>query len=260
MCTRRASSRSDDRSLDEPPATYTVGKMEKLPKSAEMSSPLILRLVGINHKDPAMRRQLIEWLVACSAKYGKPDFVAVEWDESIFGAVKAKRAEFRQLLKQEWPDISDPLLNTLVLSLGYEGDSHIDVYSNVDVLWLDEGRKEGLGDDDMTKGFVEKCARWRLRDYKAFLGKWPTDADDSMILKQMSNGASKVSEFKPNSRDDKWVSRIVMKSTQTIDCRWAIAIVGEGHTRKLSGTMRSQLEKLNYICEVYSLISAEGSN
>lgn len=231
------------------------GKMEELPESAKMQSPMILRLVGINHKDPVMRQQLIEWLVASSAKYGKPGFVAVEWDELIFNAVKAKRAEFRQLLKQEWPNISDPLLNTFALSLGYEGDSHIDVYPNVDILWLDEGRKEGMGDDDMTKGFVEKCARWRLLDYKRFLGEWPTDSDDSMVMKQISDGASNIPDFKPNSRDDKWVNRIVLKSAQTVNCRWAIAIIGEGHTRKLKGTMRSQLENLNYICEVYSLIS-----
>jgi hypothetical protein len=220
---------------------------------------MILRLAGVNHKDPAMRQSLINWMAQWASAHGVPCFIAVEWDELAFDVVKAKRQEFRTLLKQQWPEISEDLLNTLTLSLGYEGDSHDEIYSGVDILWLDEGRKEGKATEDMSPGYLDKCAHWRLRDYKSFLGPWPSGASDSEILLKISHGASKVTPFQPGSRDEEWVKRIMHKAKQTVDCQWALIVVGEGHTRKVKGSMRCGLEQLNFVCEVVSVTSAPAS-
>jgi hypothetical protein len=222
------------------------------------TKPYIVRIAGINHFDPAMRQGLIEWLAGRLAKHGKPDFIAVEWDKGIFEGVKAKREEFRQLLKHEWPAISERLLNTLTLSLGYEGDAHLETYPDADILWLDKGRKEGPGSNDYPKKFVEKCARWRLNHYKKFLGGWPTDANDSKILSRISQGANNVAPSQYDPRDQKWVELIKVRSLGA-SLGWAIAIVGRDHTRRHDRSMRSLLEEIGYTCEVSFLTNEEAT-
>lgn len=206
-------------------------------KKSANATQYILRIAGINHNDPAIRQRLIEWLAGCSAHCGQPDFVAVEWDKDVFEGVKAKREELRCLLTKEWPNISGSLLNTLVLSLGYEGDAHLEIYPDVDILWLDQGRQEGRGNDDYPRRFIEKCAVWRLRDYKRFLDAWPGVADESKILCRISEGASNVPAPQYGRRDEKWAELIAQAAVQGVS-NWALAIVGNDHAIDDNGSMR----------------------
>jgi hypothetical protein len=205
----------------------------------------VLRIAGINHMDPAMRGRLINLLAAHKVKFGSPDFIAVEWDERVFKSVSAKRERFRSLLKREWPNFSEKLLNILVLSLGYEGDSHLQVYPGVEILWLDQGRQYPLG-------FKEKCAEWRLRDYKRYLKALPANASETEILSQMRQAASNVPPPQPCGRDKRFADAIKNKSIGGAR-GWAIAIVGDDHARRDGGSMRGHLEMMGYKCEVRSL-------
>lgn len=215
-------------------------------KSAN-ATQYILRIAGINHKDPAMRQRLIEWLARCSTRFGQPDFVAVEWDMDVFESVKAKREEFRCLLRNEWPNFSESVLDTLMLSLGYEGDAHVAIYPTADTLWLDQGRK------DYPRNFVAKCAAWRFRDYKKFLDARPGGSDDSAILCRISEGASVVAAPQYGTRDRKWAELIAQATAQGIN-NWAIAIVGNDHAVDDDGSMRRILEETGYACKHVPLI------
>lgn len=208
----------------------------------------VLRIAGINHKDPAMRHRLIELLNEYFAKYKTPDFIAVEWDENVFSAVLAKREELRGLLKGEWPNIPEKLLNTLVQSLGYEGDAHLDVYPNVDTVWLDQGRK------DYGSDFTEKFAKWRLRDYRRFLGTCCIDSPHA--LSRLSESASKVDCPRYDPRDRIFADAIRKRSILGGN-DWAIAIVGDDHARTGGGSMRDLLAAMGYKCEVCSLMKPQ---
>lgn len=209
---------------------------------------MILRIVGISHFDPAGRQSLREWLARCAERHGKPDFIAVEWDSEVYGQVRAKREKFADLVKKEWPNISESLLKTLKLSLGYEGDTHLEIYAGVEILWLDEGRQ-------YSKHVVDNYANERLTLYKAYLGGWPADADDSEILLRISRGSNKDVEAPPASgtpRDKIFADRIAQRARKD-EGGWVIVIVGKNHAVDCSGSMRRLLEELGYDCEVSSL-------
>jgi hypothetical protein len=206
---------------------------------------MILRIVGINHFDPAERQSLSEWLARCAEAYGNPEFIAVEWDSGFHDQLRARRDEFANMLKKEWPNISESLLKTLKLSLGYDGDTHLETYAGVETLWLDEGRP-------FRKRVLEDYAHNRLKLYKAYLGEWPTDADDSEILLRISRGANNDVEAPPASgtpRDESFADRIAQKARKDDD-GWAIVIVGKNHAADCSGSMRRLLEVIGYDCEV----------
>ncbi len=211
----------------------------------------VLRIAGINHKDPAMRQRLIELLTDYYGKYETPDFIAVEWDEDVFKAVMAKREEFRGLLKEEWPNITEKLLNTLVQSLGYEGDAHLGVYPNVDTVWLDQGRK------DYGSDFIENLAKRRLRDYRKFLGTCCINAPDA--LSRISESASKVDCPRYDPRDRIFADAIRNNSIVGGN-DWAIAIVGDDHARMGGGSVRDLLAAMGYKSEVCSLTKPEENN
>jgi hypothetical protein len=227
-------------------------------KHSPETKPYILRIAGINHFDPTIRQKLLKWLDDCSSKYGKPDFVALEWDKKVFEGVKAKREEFQRLLMETWPAVSKTLLNTLTLSLGYEGDAHLEVYPDVEILWLDEGRKQSQVPEDYPKHYVETCARNLFKRYDKFLGEWPDNECDSSVLARLSRAASAVPQTEFDNRDAKFAGLI---KSHPVSGRhgWAIAIVGRDHARRNAGSMRVLLEKMSYTCEVFFL-TQEGTS
>jgi len=143
------------------------------------------------------------------------------------------------------PEISESLLNTLTLSLAYEGDAHLQVYPEVEILWLDEGRK--LNDRLWTE-----YARLRLRMYRNFFWEGLPKIDDESILLELSRRASLDIEPPPENgeeRDVIFANLISAKATDDHN-KWAIAIVGRNHALENDGSMRHRLEAVNIQCEV----------
>jgi hypothetical protein len=96
-----------------------------------ISHSVILRIAGVNHFDPGGRQKLVKWLLSWSKKFGKPAFVATEWDKEIFARVKTQRKEFERLIGDQWPPLSAGLSSVLTLSLAYEGDAYLEVFPDV---------------------------------------------------------------------------------------------------------------------------------
>jgi len=205
-------------------------------------------IAGINHTDPTMRQELVKWLTECSAGFAKPDFIAVEWDREIYWRVNVHRARFRRLLKEQWVDASEGLLNTLTLSLGYEGDSHLEVFpaDTVETLWLDEGRQYREGD-------IARFAEHRLALYRWYLPDWPQGATDLDILSRISQGAANDVGPLPEAgdeRDAKFARRIAQRIAQGVAHNWAIAVVGKNHALEIQGSMLRLLECGECNCKV----------
>jgi hypothetical protein len=207
---------------------------------------MILRIVGVNHFDPLGRQGLCDWLKQISQNYGRPTFVATEWDKDIFLRVKAQRKRFRRLLRGQWPNISEHLLGILELSLGYEGDSHEEIYPGMDVLWLDEGR------DVPVEDAITKYAEDRLTRYRAYMGEGVCGCDDTSTLGKMSKAAALEAGSPPETgpdRDKRFADLILQKVKQSPD-GWAVVIVGKDHATAIDGSMACILDGEKLICEV----------
>lgn len=211
---------------------------------------MTLHILGINHNDPAMRQSLTGWLSRKAGMLGRPHFVGVEWDHALFDRVTAQRQRFRELVAFQWPAMSDSLLNILSLSLGYEGDSHIEVFGQnpVETLWLDEGREYYEGD-------ITQFPENRLALYTSYLPQWPERATDAQIILLMSESASKDVGDPPlrgDLRDGRFADLLTRRFALGAE-GWAVAIVGKFHATKIDGSMLAILESRNIVCEVSML-------
>jgi len=211
---------------------------------------MTLHILGINHNDPAMRQRLTGCLLGRARKLGRPNFVGVEWDHAIFDKVRAQRQRFRELVALQWPAMSDPLLNQLSQSLGYEGDSHIEIFAQdpVETLWLDEGREHDEGD-------ITRFSENRLALYKSYLPQWPEVATDAEIILRMSEAASRDIGEPPLNGDvrDAGFADLLTPRLAIGANNWAVAIVGKFHAIKIEGSMLALLESRNIACEVSML-------
>ena len=201
-----------------------------------------LYIAGVNHFDPLCRPKLVKWLQHLSETYDKqPAFVAVGYDSNLFEQIKKQRRRFRQMLHNEWPSLTLEQLNILENSLAYEGDTHIEVFPDVEILWLDTGRQETDSNE------WDKYAEKRLAMYKQYsFGK------KTLSINKLSERILNIDdpEYNNLNRDEKF-AYLIRQGISKSGGKWAIVIVGFNHTRKdIQGTMRCLLEDYGIICEV----------
>lgn len=112
-----------------------------------------LKIAGINHNDILGRECLLRWLHEAKAMENSPPaFIKVEYDEVIFRQIKEQRRDLRRLAEETWPSTPPSVLKVIEESLVYEGDLHKKVFTNVETVWLDQGRI-------ITDGHISLCTR-----------------------------------------------------------------------------------------------------
>jgi len=203
-----------------------------------------LVLVGINHFDPLCKESLARTLIELRNCYGLPPaFVAVEWDESLFSKVCAQRAAFREKCRLEWPDAGEETLKVLEASLGFEGDTHREVFGDLQTLWLDQGRQ----------GNVENYASQRFVMYKDFLRE-KTNKDCPTMLSKLSVVARhRQGRLDAGTqRDQKW-EELLLERLSKGPGLWAICVIGAGHIANIPGGIRTRLEAKGQQCEIVNL-------
>jgi len=209
---------------------------------------MILCIAGVGHFDPAARQRLVKLLRYCCQRCGKPAFIATEWDKDIFEQVLAQRKEFQAAISNQWPGFSAELLELLMLSLAYEADTHLEVFPDAEILWLDAGREAPEED-------IKNYARDRFAIYKEWLGDNVSEKDDSKILKKMSKKAGQQAGTPPSKgteRDAKWAHMILQRARKG-GGDWAVIIVGKFHALTYAGSMRDILKTGEDTCKVFFL-------
>ena len=204
-----------------------------------------LYMAGVNHFDPLCRSKLVKWLQQLSETHDKwPAFVAVEYDRNQFEQIKKQRKRFRRLIQKEWPSLTSEQLDILENSLAYEGDTHFDVFPDVEILWLDTGRQ--ISDSSV----LDKYAEDRLAMYKQY-----SPGETALNINKLSERIRNVANPEDiNLNRSKRFADLIHKEISKNDGKWAMVIVGFSHTRKdIQGTMRCLLEDNGLICEVSSL-------
>jgi hypothetical protein len=204
-----------------------------------------LQIAAILHFDPLCRSRLRSWLKNLSTeKREPPGFIAIEWDREIFEQVKQQRPVLQHMIEQEWPGAPEDFVKALSEAMGFEADTHQEVFPHVETIWLDQGRE--VPDSSVITDY----ARDRMNLYRSY---WPEDISvpTTGILEAMSRKSWKRtagSALERTDRDSKFASNISEAITEK-NPSWAISIVGASHASNSPGCMRALLEKKGVLCK-----------
>ena len=205
----------------------------------------MLYIAGINHNDPLGREALQKWLNELASKYtNTPEFIAVEWPEEVFVQVVSQRTILRRRAEETWPAATTHFLDTVTASMGFEGDTHLEVFPNVRILWLDEDR-------EVAPSLIENYAVDRLNIYQDFLP--PNNACmDGEALFTMSNEAwVRVEGAEKGGPRDAKFAQLLINACSSVKCSWAVVIVGASHAdAQQNDCMVSLLVEAGVQCDV----------
>lgn len=202
---------------------------------------------GVIHNDVTHRKLLREWLENLSKdKTARPTFIAVEYDKELFQQIIEQRPHIRKRAEEKWPGLDGQVLDAIELSLGYEGDTHLEIFPDVDILWLNQGRENN----------VSSFANLRLQTYQMFIGDTdPLGMDVSEVISILSQRAKANSPPNKNfnrGRNKKWHTLIRNRIEGKKD-NWAIIVVGLSYTQSWDGNLRYLLENDGHDCLVTDL-------
>lgn len=209
-----------------------------------------IHIAGVTHPDPLGRIRLRDWLTQLKIQlHAPPNYVAVEWDEEIFRDVKSQRLKLRKLVKAEWPNAPKEFVDDLVLAMGYDADSHIDIFPEAATLWLDNGRTV----DDPT--VITNYSEDRMSSYRNMFDPSLESFSNDQLRKMSDASWRSIGDSPPEERDNLFANRIlrILKHDSYIP---VIVIVGVGHTQQEPGYMRAILEKMGYGCHVVEMRSS----
>jgi hypothetical protein len=201
---------------------------------------------GINHNDPLMRKELVDWLQELRHQHDSdPCFIAVEWGKNAHAKVAGSRDEFKQLAKKQWPGVSEDLVTVLADAMGYEGDAHRTLWPDLEPVWLDDDRPSTL----KIEYELDNYAAGRLGVYKFRMGKADPVSDPQGALQQLSDAAHVGQQsWADNPRDESWAKQIKAAIGNNPECEWSVVICGSEHFAKHAGNARDLLDK-NSTCQ-----------
>jgi hypothetical protein len=203
---------------------------------------MVVVMVGVNHFDPLGRTDLLARLRALASHHSNPPaFVAVEYDQHHFRSISGQRDRFRSLIETKCDGLTTAELDAYANSLVYDGDSHHEIFPDVPVLWLDQGRKCSESD-------LEKYPECRLTMYlRRSGGELRCVEKLSCAIKAAASTTDTSTQFWTD-RNKTFATRICDRIRE-LNGSWAIAITGEEHaSNSMSGSMRQLLEAAKVNC------------
>jgi hypothetical protein len=209
-----------------------------------------LQIAATNHFDPLCPIRLKDWLRRQQEAHAlAPEFVAVEWDRDTFEKVRAQRPDFRALVIKAWPSISPFFADALTATIAFEGDTHLSIFPEAEILWLDAGREV----TDPTD--ISEFAKLRLVGYEGWFPNGISEYKERLLERMSAEAWTRAEKRKPDPRDWKFASAILARIEQIKHpgSAWAICIVGANHASNDEGHMRAILEAEDVTCVVSEL-------
>jgi hypothetical protein len=103
-----------------------------------MMNPLVWIYGGV-HDDPGTRQR---FLAELGKQKAAPQFVAVEWEKSVFEKFLQWRPWVEERVRSRWDFLTSQDCRELSLALAWEGDAYKDCFPAADPLWLETGFQE----------------------------------------------------------------------------------------------------------------------
>ncbi len=198
-----------------------------------MESYLRILLAGTVHWDPICRKELRTKLDEYRIAQGEPpSFVAVEAGYDHFSQLEDQRLAFKSSARTDWaPDVSQELINELSLTMLYEADTTLEVFPNVDVVWLDRVR------DQREPEKVSQYPETAASRYAPWIGERRESGagfDFASTLTYLSSAMKLyVRDGPPKkdpARDAEWFDEMSPRLAKGANRSWAIVVCGVEHT------------------------------
>lgn len=208
-------------------------------------------LIGGVHNSLSCRDRLVSTLNDISESERSVSFVAVEYDENTFYNRILPLRDAIDECKKKNPIfskyVSDDEMHELASCIGYDGDAHMDIFPDVETVWLDEGREpnENL--------FAHPCGSFLYNKIGHFVGMIMSGdiigEYGERLFEYIALENDGAEEIINNVRDESWFEIISEFLTdEEHDC--GIAIVGGSHAEEKEGNFRSLLENAGHNVEV----------
>ena len=110
-------------------------------------------VIGVNHNDPLGMEKISRILKEELTDF-IPDAIAVEWKKEIAYEVVRQRIVMKKVLSQQYPSADPNDLDLLANAMAFESDSHIKIYPDLPIIWLDQERLVDLSDDNVTNFYI----------------------------------------------------------------------------------------------------------
>jgi hypothetical protein len=201
---------------------------------------------AINHFDPLCKPRLLLWLRDKAQENTEPPgFVGIEWDQDLFKNVKFQRAELRRLAEETWPGAPLGFIDALVEALAFEGDTHLEVFTDIQTLWLDQDRVP----PDPT--VISHYARDRIRVYQSYLPSDVSSCDESTLFNMSREAWRRCASPSRGAtcRDEKFAA-LITKHLKQDSGSWAVVIAGADHASEEPGCLISRLKSSGIVCIV----------
>ncbi len=199
---------------------------------------MVLHVGGVVHEDPLGRSSLQAWFRQIERRNGShPSFVGVEYAAQIFPLVVAARAKLQGMLSHTFPRYVPCLIRAMADALGYEGDSHEEIWPDVETVWLDPSRPTG----DIAGGRLPT-----YRNAARYLpSPNPTIADWSRLVWRYQPPPEQKWE-----RDQRWAQLLRGRFQRAAGSAWAVLVVGAAHADDYPNNLVDLLRKEKVYCEV----------
>jgi len=202
-------------------------------------------IFGISHFDPQSYKNLVK-ILRCqkSSRSDPPLFIATEWGQKAFEEIRNQRPQFREMIKNNWPQLStnQQALDVIVKTLGFEGDCYTELFPSTKTIWLDNDRDVSVSDYAVN----------RLSMYKGFLNnKVPGDIIQDLHLEAARR--IQTAQLDDTSRDKKWAENLAQQFVSSSN-GYGFAIVGRLHaTNAIANNFFSALSERGFTCSWHDL-------
>ncbi len=160
--------------------------------------------------------------------------MAVEYRQSYFEEIIDQREKFGDLVKNNFPWLSEEESEQVKASLAYEGDIHLQVWPDVATVWLNE--EPDVSDHILPESVLE-YAQHRINSLKSYATS-ETSASlsflDEVAIKLANERISKcrVVDMQKRRRDEEsWVNILKKHLAKLQSDEWGVAIIGSAHVR-----------------------------
>ena len=212
-------------------------------------NPSLWMYSGVHHDFGSRQRFLAELTKQGTA----PHFVAVEWEQSVFRELVARRSWIIEHLASRWDFLTLEDCVELSSAFGWEGDAWVERFPDSDVLWLEHGHQEArlAAKGSNARTFAEDMARTALRwlSYHYPRTTQETVADiapppEPQTTKELIERVSRVMwanapDPGPHdfTRDARWATAVRERSAGLHD-GWIAVVVGWAHADPTGGSQR----------------------
>lgn len=179
-------------------------------------------LIGINHNDPLGRAKVVKLLKEAKQKGFVPDVIGVEWKEEIAKKLILMRSDMEQLIMERWPRTEKREAKTIADTIAYEADAHLEVYPQLEIIWLDEQR-------EITEALRQRIDTYCIDRKNIYANHVPSECDQLCVSTLSSSiGLVENANFAPSIRDQLFADALLAAIEN--GKKQIVCIVGADHT------------------------------